>query len=191
MSPRSAAYSGYCAGVTPPHAFGDAGFVVERVVGDAALVVEHLDVRVGDELERITVAGDDHDVDAVGRGARRERGDHVVGLDARDLQLADLERFEHLVDERELGREEVGGLLAAGLVVGVELVAVRAPAGRVERDREVVGLLVGDHLGEHRREAVDRVGDGPRLGREVGREREERPVRQRMAVEQQQLRHVS
>jgi hypothetical protein len=51
-----------------PAPFGDAGFVVERVVGDAALVVEHLDVRVGDELVRVAVAGDDHDVDPVGRG---------------------------------------------------------------------------------------------------------------------------
>ena len=121
----------------------DAGFVVERVVGDAALVVEHLDVRVGDELVRVAVAGDDHDVDAVGGRARRERRDHVVGLDARHLQLLDLERLEHLVDQRQLRREQVGRLLAAGLVLGVELVAVRAAAGRVERDRDVVGLLVG------------------------------------------------
>ena len=80
----------------------------------------------------------------VGRGLRRERRDHVVGLDARDLELADLERFEHLVDQRQLRREEVGRLLAAGLVLGVELVAVRAAARRVERDRDVIGLLVGD-----------------------------------------------
>ena len=146
-------------------------------------------MRVGDELERVAVAGDDHDVDAVGRGARRERRDHVVGLDARHLQLADLERLEHLVDQRQLRREQIGGLLATGLVLGVELVAVRAAAGRVERDRDVIGLLVGDDLGEHRREAVDRVRDGSRLRGEVGREREERPVRQRMAVEQEQFRH--
>ena len=93
------------------------------------------------------------------------------------------------MDQRQLRREQVGRLLAARLVVGVELVAVRAPAGRVERDRDVVGLLVGEHLGEHRREAVDRVGDRARLGREVGRQREEGPVRERVAVEQQQLRH--
>ena len=147
-------------------------------------------MRIGDELEGVAVAGDHDHVDAVGRGAGRQRRDHVVGLDARHLQLADLERVEHLVDQRKLRREEVGRLLAAGLVLGIELVAIRAAAGRVERDGEVIGLLVGDHLGEHRREAVDRVGDGSRLGREVGREREERPVRQRMAVEQQQFRHL-
>ena len=31
--------------------------------------------------------------------------------------------------------------------------------GRVEHDRDVVGLLVGEHLRQHRREAVDRVRD--------------------------------
>ena len=64
-------------------ALEDAGLVVERVVGDAALVVQHLDVRVVDELVRVAVAGDDHDVDALVGRLRRERRDHVVGLDAR------------------------------------------------------------------------------------------------------------
>ena len=40
-------------------ALDDAGLVVERVVGDAALVVEHLEVRVAHELVRVAVAGDD------------------------------------------------------------------------------------------------------------------------------------
>ena len=64
------------------------------------------------------------------------------------------------------------------------------PAGRVERDRQVVGLLVGAHLGQHRREPVHRVGDGARLGREVGRQGKEGPVGQRQAVEQEELGHL-
>ena len=36
-----------------------------------------------------------------------------------------------------------GVSLRPGLVVGVEVVAVGAAAGRVERDRDVIGLLVG------------------------------------------------
>ena len=56
-------------------ALEDPGLVVERVVGDAAAVVEHLDVRVGHQLVAVAVAGDDDHVDAVGRGARRERRD--------------------------------------------------------------------------------------------------------------------
>ena len=122
-----------------PTPLRDAGFVVERVVGDAALVVEDLDVRVGDELERVSVAGHDDHVDPVGRRFRRERRDHVVGLDARDLQLTDLERFEHFMDERQLRREQIRRLFAPRLVVGIQLVAVGAPAGRVERDGDVIG----------------------------------------------------
>jgi hypothetical protein len=121
---------------------------------------------------------------------RGERRDHVVGLDAGHLQLPDLERLEHLVDQRQLRGEQVGGLLAAGLVLRVELVAVGAAAGRVEHDREVVGLLVGAHFGEHRRESVDRVRDRPRLRREVGRQGEERAISQGQAVEQEQFRHL-
>ena len=40
----------------------DAGLVVEHVVGHAPAVVEHLDVRVLDELVGVAVAGDDDDV---------------------------------------------------------------------------------------------------------------------------------
>jgi hypothetical protein len=146
-------------------------------------------VRIGDELERVTVAGDDHDVDAVGGRARRERRDHVVGFDTRDRELADRERFENLVDQRQLRREQVWRLLAPGLVLGVELFAEGAPAGGVERDRDLIGLLVGEHFGQHRREPVHGVRHRARLGREVGRQREERPVRERVPVEQQQFRH--
>ena len=51
-------------------ALEDAGLVVEGVVGHAALVVEHLDVRVLDQLVAVAVAGDDDDVVAVRRGPR-------------------------------------------------------------------------------------------------------------------------
>ncbi len=131
-----------------------------------------------DELERVAVAGDDDDVDAFVGRAYCERRDHVVGLDARNLQLHDLDGLQHFVDQRQLRREEIGRLLAARLVVGVELVPERRPARRVERDRDVVGLLVGHHLREHRREAVHRVRHGPGLRREVGGQREEGAVRE-------------
>ncbi len=66
---------------------GDARLVVEDVVGDAALVVENLDVRIEHELVRVAVAGDDHDVESLDRGLRGEGGDDVVGFDAGDLEL--------------------------------------------------------------------------------------------------------
>ena len=172
-----------------PTPLRDAGFVVERVIGDTALVVEHLDVRVGDQLERVSIAGHNDHIDAVGGGFGREGRDHVVGLDSRDLQLPDLQRFEHFMDEWQLRGEQIGRLFAPCLVVGIQLVAVGAPAGRVERDGNVIGDFVGDDLGQHRREAVDRVRDRARLRGQVGRESEERPVGERMAVEQQQFRH--
>ena len=52
-------------------ALDDAGLVVERVVADAAAVVEHLDVGVLDELVGVAVAGDDDDVVAAGRPPAR------------------------------------------------------------------------------------------------------------------------
>src|SRR5207344_3677162 len=51
-------------------------------------------------------------------------------------------------------------------------------------------LLVAEHLDQHRREAVDRVRDRPRPGREVGGEGVEGAVCQGMAVEEEELAHV-
>ena len=65
-SPRSAAYCDVLRR-RDAGALLDAGLVVERVVGHAPPVVEHLDVRVLDELVGVAVAGDDEDVVAVGR----------------------------------------------------------------------------------------------------------------------------
>ena len=64
-------------------ALGDAGLVVERVVGHAPLVVEHLDVGVLDELVAVAVAGDDDDVVARVAALGGEGGDDVVRLEAR------------------------------------------------------------------------------------------------------------
>ncbi len=81
-------------------AFLDPGFVVQRVVGDAALVVEHLEVRVLHELVRVAIAGDDDGVDPLRRGARRQGADHVVGFDSFELDRGDPQRLEHLADQR-------------------------------------------------------------------------------------------
>ena len=88
-------------------------------------------------------------------------------------------------DTSEL-RAEVGGRLrAAGLVVGVHLEPHRRRA-HVERHRDQVGVLVAEQLDQHRREAVDRVRDGPGAGRQGLRQREERPVREAVTVQQEE-----
>ena len=183
-SPRRAAKSGYCCRGQPV-LFDQGGGVVALHVGHAAAVVEHGHVVV-DELEGVAVAGDDEDVVARRAGLGGEGGDDVVGLVAGGGQVADAERVQHLEDEADLAAELIRGLRPAGLVLDVLLV----PEGRlgpVERHRDPGRLLVPQDVDEHRGEAVDGVGGLARRGREVlHREREERPVRQRVPVEQQE-----
>ena len=123
----------------------DAGLVVERVVGHAALVVEHLDVRVLDELVAVAVAGDDDDVVARVAALRGERGDDVVGLDAGHLEDRDAERLDHLADQAHLLAQDVGRGVAVGLVGGDALVAERR-LGPVEGHRDAVGLVVAHQV---------------------------------------------
>ena len=87
-------------------------------LGDAAHRVEHRRV-LGHELERVAVAGEDQHLHALGQGLGDERGDDVVGLVALQREVPDPQRVEHLVDQRELAGELVGGLVALRLVLGV------------------------------------------------------------------------
>jgi hypothetical protein len=136
---------GILPGRHPEVSLGDALLVVQDVVGHPPPVVEDLDVGILDQLEGVAVAGDDDHVDALGGPPGGQRGDDVVGLDALHAQLGHLHGLQHLPDEGHLGGEEAGGLLAPGLVFGVEVVAEGAGGG-VEGDGQILGLLVRQQL---------------------------------------------
>ena len=96
-----------------------------------------------------------------------------------------MQDVEHLLDQSELRTEVGGGLGPPGLVVGVHL-EPHGGGAHVERHREQVGVLVAEELDQHRGEAVDRVRDGPRAGRQRLRQGEERPVREAVTVQQEE-----
>ncbi len=164
-------------GVHPPH------------VGDPAHGIDQRDV-VGHELEGVAVTRDDDDLHALGLGHRRQRRDDVVGLEPVDLHVLDPQRIEHLADQRDLPLELARGGGTRGLVVGVLLGAERL-ARHVERDGDVSGVLVAQHVDEHRREAVDAVGVLTRARREVlHREGEERAIGKGMTVKNKEATHA-
>ena len=191
---------------------GDAGDVVGGValeadevrdqLGRDAVALDHalavVDLRVGhaaggrhdphalvDQLVGVAVAGDDHHGDAALLGLLGQGGDHVVGLVALDRDVPVAERFDQGAQVRPLQLEQVRPGRSLSLVVGADLLATGHP--RVpDHDRRHLAV-VGEDLHEHRREAEDRVrrasvGRGDRL-----RKREERAIRERVPVDQEQL----
>jgi hypothetical protein len=139
-----------------------------------------------DQLQRVAVTGADQHVHAGPDRLHGEGGDDVVGLVALGGEHRDVQRGQHLLDEADLASEVGGALAAVGLVLRVDL-AAEGLAPHVEGDGQMGGLLVPQHVDEHRREAVDGVGRLPGGGGEVlHRQREERPVGQRVAVQEQQ-----
>ena len=156
----------------------DARLVVERVVAHAALVVEHAHVGVLHELEAVAVARDDDDLGLALRRLGGQRGDDVVGLEARRLHHGDGEGRHHLTDHVELRREQPGGLGPAGLVVLEDLVPEGGARG-VEGHRQGRGALLPDQVHQHGGEAVHRVGDHARSrwpACRAARSRPERPA---------------
>ena len=190
----------------------DAGDVVARValeadeVGDQlrrdAVAVDHalavVDLRVGDaargghdphaladQLVGVAVAGHDHHGDLALLRLLDERGDHVVGLEALDGDVAVPERLDQRAQVRPLQLQEIGPARALRLVVGGELLAARQ-AGVPHHDGRHLAVI-GEDLHEHRREAEDRVRRAPVRGRDRLGEREERAIGERVPVDQEQL----
>jgi hypothetical protein len=73
---------------------------------------------VVDELVGVAVARDDHHRDPALLGLLGQRGDHVVGLEALDGDVAVAERLDERAQVRPLELEQVGPRRALGLVVG-------------------------------------------------------------------------
>jgi hypothetical protein len=160
-------------------------------VGGVHLHVRHAPRRhhqadvVGDELEGVAIGRDHGRLDARLVRARGERGDHVVGLPALELQVAVAERLHDRAEIRELLAQQVGHRPAVGLVRLRELVAVHG--ARVPGDGHAARAVVGQELEEHVREAEQRVGREA-LGRgQLLRQREVGPVGEVVAVHQEEL----
>jgi hypothetical protein len=153
-------------------------------VGDAPRGHHQADV-VGDELERVAVGGDDACPDAGFVGAGGKRRDHVVRLPALELEVAVAERLDDGTEVGELLLQQSRHGTALGLVLLGQLVPVHGP--RIPRDRDALGTVVGEQLEEHVREAEQGV-RGEALGRrQLLGEREEGPVGEVVAVDEEQL----
>ena len=162
------------------HALG----VVDLGVGDPA-ARGHDPHAVLDELVRVAVAGHHHHRDPALLRLLDERGDDVVGLEALDRDVAVAEGLDQRAQVRPLELEQVGAGAALCLVVGRDLLAARHPGVPDHHGRHLA--VVGEDLHEHRGEAEDRVRGSPVGGGDRLRQREERAVGERVAVDQEQL----
>ena len=165
-------------------ALDDALGVVDLGVRDAARRRHHPHP-IANQLVHITIAGDDHHRCAGLTGLPRQGGDHVVRLEALDVDVGEAERLRQRRQVRPLLAQQVRPRAAARLVLRVLRVAARHPA--VPRHDHGARPVVDQELGHHRGEAVDRVGRPPVGRRDRLGQREERPVRERVAVDQEDL----
>ena len=65
---------------------------------------------LGDQLERVPVAGADEDVEAVLLRLGGQGRDHVIGLVTRLLDVSDVQRIQHLLDQSSWPRNSSGVL---------------------------------------------------------------------------------
>ena len=96
---------------------------------------------VADELHEVLVAGDQHDLPAECFGLSGEGADHIVGLEAGDLEDGDSVRAHDGAQVVELVDQLLGHALAGRLVVG-ELPVPKGLPGRIEGHGDALGLLL-------------------------------------------------
>ena len=110
-----------------PVALLDRGAVVDLGLGDPARGAHHPDP-VADQLVGVAVAGDDHHLDPLLARLPGERGDHVVGLEAVDLDVGVAEGLDQRHQVRPLLARGGRGAVCAGPCRGR-----RSPRGRTCR----------------------------------------------------------
>ncbi len=144
------------------------------IPSDAPVVhrIEHVDLRLFDQLHQILVGADDRYSPARGLGRGHVARDDVVGLQPRFLDARDRKSARRGANEGKLGDQVLGRRRAVRLVLVVHRIAegllrlvedhrhVRRPVGLVE--------AVGE-LPQHRRIAIDRA---CRLAVAVGQRRQ-------------------
>ncbi|CAB4952878.1 unannotated protein [freshwater metagenome] len=167
-------------------AVDDGLVVVDLDLGDAARGGHDADeVALVDELELVAVARDDHGAELPLARVDGERADDVIGLPALRADVGVAEGGGDLRQERPLLAQEVGLLGPLRLVLGVDLLAPGHPGVPDDGRRDGPEVLVELH--QHGREAEDRVRRLPGRGGDGLRQREERPVGQRVAVDQEEV----
>ena len=167
-----------------PEAGLDALGRVDVHVGDASRR-HHQGHVLRDQLERVAVRGDDGRLHPGLVGARRERGDDVVGLPALELEVPVPEGLDDGSEVRELLAEEVGHRPPVGLVALVLLHPFDRPG--VPGDGDPLWPVVGQELEEHVREPEQRVRRHPLARRELLGQREVRPVGEVVAVDEEEI----
>ena len=156
-------------------------------VRDPFARVEHRHL-IADQLQGVPIPGADQHLEARRLGPGHQGGDEVVGFVILFGEHGDAQGGEHVMDQRHLTAELIGCRAAVGLVERVGL-RTEGLARDVERCGDVAGLLVTEQIDQHRGEAVDRIGGLPCRRAEILRgQGEERPVGQRVAIEQEQPR---
>ena len=162
----------------------DGGGVVDLRLADPFRGAHHPHP-LADQLVGVAVAGDDHHLDPLLARLADQRGDHVVGLVALDLDVGVAEGLDQRHQVRPLLAQQVGARFALGLVEVVGDLAARHP--RVPGDDDPLRVVLVDDFDQHRGEPVDRVGRPPVAGPDRLRQGEEGPVGERVAVDQEEL----
>jgi hypothetical protein len=112
---------------------------------------------LADELVKVLVRSHENDSISLLATLARQRRQHVVGFETGSGQHRPAHQPRGFLRQGELRDERGGRRRPVGFVLGEDLVAVRRPL-EVERDAQVVRLVLADQLAHRGEETEHRVG---------------------------------
>ena len=153
-------------------ALQNSGFVIQRIIANAALVVQNTDVRILHQLITVAITRHDDDVVALIICMRGESRNDVVTLITRHLKPLNSHRIKKFPNDSQLLNQDLWRLVPLCLVFRNRFVT-ESGLGTVEHNSDAVWLVILHQCQQHRGEAIHRVRDlATRIGHVVGQRKE-------------------
>ncbi|MPN33975.1 hypothetical protein SDC9_181467 [bioreactor metagenome] len=106
------------------------------------------------QLQQVLVTGKHYGVDLMACCLLAERGDDIIRLKPLHLYGGNLEGFQNILDERNLGVQLFGSCITIGFIRLVQGVTKRR-AHAVHRHHQVIGVVLTNELEQGGKKAVD------------------------------------
>ena len=135
-----------------------------------------------DQLEHVTVAGEDQHIIAHLTGLQRKRAQHIIRFIVGVGDDGNVKRLQQLGDALHLRAHLVRHGIARRFVVAK--FTVPPSIAQVKGDRDLVWLIFLDHAEQFARKAIDRTGQLARARRKGRLHAKIGPIRLRMAVDE-------
>ena len=167
-------------------ALNNSGLVIQRIITDAAFVVQHTNVWVSHQLICISVSGDNQQIFTSLLCLFGDGGDQIITFKTGGIYCGDAHYAEHLFDDVHLLIQDVWLRFALRFVLRRSFMSERLFFA-IKHHNHPIGFVVLHQCQQHRAKSVNRISHLTTCRHHVSWQRKERSVCERVSIEDHQL----